>query len=182
MWMKSAGLGLPVIFYLLRTVDAGLFPTLMNLIMQTSPSWGAAELEMLVAFVVGAQVSEAVRVQVLELMIQLWTQRTVSIEHMRGGGGQPGFDYIFSIVDTDSEDLRCLALRALAMMLDCPKCQKAFAKCNGFDVLSRLLRSKHFTAHTPTTLLQMALGSFRVEGAAVGGGGGSSGGGGGESD
>ena len=101
------------------------------------------------------------RGQLLELLIQLSIQRTVPIDHLRGPSG---FEYVFCMLDSPLEGVRCWALQLLALMLDDSKCQKAFAKMAGFDVLSHLLRKHTLSAQTPTTLLQMALGTFKLEG------------------
>ena len=50
------------------------------------------------------------RVEVLQLMIQLWTQRAVKIEHMCGSNG---IEYVMCILKsasgTRSEEIRCAA-------------------------------------------------------------------------
>jgi hypothetical protein len=107
------------------------------------------------------QVPDDVRGQLLELLIQLCVQRSVPIEHLRGPSG---FEYVFCMLDASVERVRCWALQLLALMLDDAKSQKAFAKMAGFDVMSKLLRKHSMSALTPTTLLQMALGTFKLEG------------------
>lgn len=107
------------------------------------------------------QVPDDVRGHLLELLVQLCIQRSVPIEHLRAPSG---FEYVFCMLDASVERVRCWALQLLALMLEDAKCQKAFAKMAGFDVTSRLLRKHSMSALTPTTLLQMALGTFKLEG------------------
>lgn len=169
-WMATSGLGLGVILNLFRTLDASLFPAVIALLQQTAPSWAALEIEQLVSLILGAhaQVSVSLRVELLDLLIQLLTQRAVGMDHMRGGNG---FEYIMCLLDSDSEALRCAGMKLLGLMLcDDSKCQKAWSKVNGFEVLGYLLRQHPFTSLTPTTLLQLALGSFKMEGSPGGGG------------
>ena len=70
---------------------------------------------------------------------------------------------------TRSEEIRCAAIKLLGLMLEDARCLKAWVKLGGFEVLSLLLRQHAFTAQTPTTLLQLALGSFKLESAGMAG-------------
>ena len=125
MWMSTPGLGLPILFNFLRTVDTSLYPLLITLLQQTAPSWGAAEIRQLFSFIIGSHVREQVRSELLDLVIQLWTHRVICVDLIRG---HDGFEYIMSLLDCSSESLRCSAIRLLGLMLDDVKCQKAFTK------------------------------------------------------
>jgi len=112
--MATPDLGLPVLFQLLRTQHVSLVPILMNLVQQTAPSWGALEIEELMSFVLGDDVAVAVtvRAQVVELMIQLWMNRTVPFDHMRAA---TSFDYVLCMLDVAHEPLRCSGLSLLRL-------------------------------------------------------------------
>ena len=122
--MATPDLGLPVLFQLLRTQHVSLVPILMNLVQQTAPSWGALEIEELMSFVLGDDVAVAVtvRAQVVELMIQLWMNRTVPFDHMRAA---TSFDYVLCMLDVAHEPLRCSGLSLSP--LRCPHLSVALA-------------------------------------------------------
>jgi len=112
--MATPDLGLPVLFHLLRTQHVSLVPILMNLVQQTAPSWGALEIEELMSFVLGddVDVPVTVRAQLVELMIQLWINRTVPFDHMRTA---TSFDYVLCMLDVAHEPLRCSGLSLLPL-------------------------------------------------------------------
>ena len=159
--MATAGLGLSVLLFLLHSVEASLFPAVLALVQQTAPSWGVVEMDQLLAFIVGSRVLVHVRADLLALMLQLWTQRTIGIQHLCG---TKGFDHVLCLLDSPSDELRCSAIQLLGLTLDDSKCQKAFAKVGGFESLSKLLGCHDLRcSRTPTTLLQLALGRFRPD-------------------
>ena len=159
--MATAGLGLSVLLFLFHSLEASLFPAVLALVQQTAPSWGVVELDQLMAFIIGSRVLVHVRADLLALMLQLWTQRTIGIQHLCG---TKGFDHVFCLLDSPSDELRCSAIQLLGLTLDDSKCQKAFAKVGGFESLSKLLGCHDLRcSRTPTTLLQMALGRFRPD-------------------
>jgi len=146
-WMATPDLGLPVLFQLLRTQHVSLVPILMNLVQQTAPSWGALEIEELMSFVLGDDVAVAVtvRAQVVELMIQLWINRTVPFDHMRAA---TSFDYVLCMLDVAHEPLRCSGLSLLRLPysglslspLPCPHLSLALAMPTSLSPSLVLLR------------------------------------------
>lgn len=82
--MATPGLGLPILLNFLRTMASSLYTVLLAVISQMAPLWGAQELHLLCAFIIGDQ--QAVldgKGQILELINQRLSSKSVPIDVLR---------------------------------------------------------------------------------------------------